>query len=65
MFLRSIMHVCKIKTSKITRETFTCVHNSRASVRARKCVKNHSNSVDCGCEHIQRTLTSADDDVLT
>ena len=65
MFLRSIKHVCKIKTSKIARETFTCVHNSRASVRARKCVENHSNSVDCGCEHIQRTLTSADDDVLT
>ena len=65
MFLRSIEHVRKVKTSRITRETFTSVRNSRAFVRARKCVENHSNSVDFGCAHIQRTLRSPDEDVLT
>ena len=64
MYLRSIKHVCKNKTSDITRETCASENNTRASARARKCVKKQSNS-DCGCTHIQRTLTSPEDDVLT
>ena len=64
MFLRSIKHVCKIKTSNISRDTCASVCQTRASAWARKCVENHSNSVDCGCAHIQRTLTSTEDDVL-